>query len=237
MTELSTFDSPILVSSLESVKTVARRLVGNPNIRVLGITNEQYDRELGITSGSDRYYPYITIMPTDVDDDPTYNTFALNTDGWSVKRVENYIYKLRLVPVKFSLGLSYFTQDSKQVLHFIEKWKYNYRKCTFRLTDESEMFNVDIHVELEPLLRFPTKDMETGNCYKADGVMTLHTYAGQVVRQRIATQVELREYLKKLETSHDNNANLDKFKNNNFELINKFIVKEKQERVNESNNS
>lgn len=239
MTQFNSWDCTLLVKSIEAVSTVCKRICGKPNIKIIGVTNEQYDYSYGIQQGTNQNYPYITVMPVDVDDeDVSYNKFVLNNSGFTAEyKTEikgDTLYKFQLVPIKVNLTINYFTQNTVDLWQYIQRWKVNYRKATFNLVAGNN-FNVDIRTELSPNISFPEKNHESGDCYKVGGTMTLHTYAGQIFECKRIDKVQLRvkltdEQIKDLKNRGIMAAIPDEkvvpITDNNFELIKQFELRD-----------
>lgn len=248
MTQLNSWDCTLLVKSIEAVSTVCRRICGKPNIKIVGVTNDQYDYTYGMQQGTNQSYPYITVMPNEVDDEEvSYNKFVLNNSGFTVgnsgNKVEDgymvetrgdTVYKFQLVPIKVMLTINYFTQNTKDMWEYIQRWKVNYRKATFNLVAGND-FNVDIRTELSPNITYPEKNHESGDCYKITGTMTLHTYAGQIFEKKTVDKIQLgisltKEQIEDLKKRGIMAAIPDEkvvpVTDNNFELIKQFELKD-----------
>jgi hypothetical protein len=192
MAELTKKDSKILEQSIEQMKNVLKIVTDNPNLHIVGITSEQYDRALGLETQTSQIYPYMTVLPADIDNDnDSYNKFILRLRGPQIKQVKGYRFVSHLVPINFGLNISYFTQDTKDLLNFIQRWKYNYRESTFVLKSKNNEFSIRIRVVLEPQLSFPQKNLDSGECYKLDARLTLHTYAGYITKHKLVDKAEI----------------------------------------------
>ena len=219
---VNTFDSPILVQSIEAVAVKLRDVCGMPNVKIMGITSEQFTRELGRTSSSDKFLDYWYVMPQNIQSDaPTYNPFALSNVGFATKRIGDSIYKFKLIPIKVTLQCKFFTLSTQSLLNTIQKLCFNKRRASFKLESEGG-FDVDIWTEVVTEFDFPNREMASGNSYVLTSTFVLHTYAGQVFKYVPVKEVDLNIQL------HSTDDMLEHYKEPPIEEMTpvKFVLKE-----------
>lgn len=190
MQQINSFSSPILTQSIESVAIKLREICGIPNIKVMGITEQQFNRELGRVHSSDKFVPYWNVMPVSMENDTTYNSFVASNMGFRTRQVGDCLFKFKLIPVKFMLRCMYYTQNTQQLLACMQKLSFNQRRSSFRLSSESG-FDVDIWTQVDSSLEFPQKNMSTGESYVLSTTMSLHTYAGEIFKYIPVKQINV----------------------------------------------
>ena len=215
---ISSFNSPILVQSIESVAIKLRDICNDKNVKIMGITNEQYTRELGRVESSDKFVPYWYVKPVSVQQDATYNSFVLSNKGYETRIINGTIYKFKLIPIKVTLQCKYFTQSTVKVMEIIQNLCFNKRRASFKLESDGG-FDVDIWTEVSGDFDFPEKEMASGNSYVLTSSIILHTYAGKVFRY-----VPVKSINVNLHTSMSIPS--DEFKEEDGEALVNFVIKE-----------
>lgn len=169
---------------LESIRNFKTKLLDiypvDKNIPVLGISNDDTNRELGRTQKDVSIQKYFTVTVASVEENPDfYNSFS--SKKYSVKNVNvgnGYVYKMSLVPVICTLNIAFFSQSYADLIEFADYWIYNKLEGSFQLKIGEQPF--DIQVQTETTLSFSGKDLSSGNPFKVETVAKLFTYCGQI---------------------------------------------------------
>lgn len=187
-------ESPILKASYEFIKKMLAKISGIQDIPVVGSSEaSDINRELGRVTQDIKKYPYINIMPTQIEDNPdSYNQFTLKKYGNEpMLGKDNYWYTFHLRPCLLTFTCAFYTQDFSQALNFMANWHFNSREGTFKLKTR-EGFEVDITVNIEPTANFPERDFGTGNPLRVETTFTLKTYTGYIYKVPNLDKVEKR---------------------------------------------
>ena len=169
---------------LESIRNFKNKLLDiypvDKNLPVLGISNDDTNRELGRTQKDLTQQKYITVTVASVEENADfYSPFSSKKYGVEfINGGNGYVYKMSLVPVICTLNISFFSQSYADLIEFADYWIYNKQAGNFQLKIGSQPF--DIQVQLETTLSFSGKDLSSGNPFKVETVAKLFTYCGLI---------------------------------------------------------
>jgi len=176
-------DSPIFTKSYESIKTIIKRIYGKEIITVGTLDSEDINRELGRVTQNVSKYPYVSVTPTNLTNNPEgFNDFVLKKYGTSpLKAKDGYYYTYHLKPVKLTCTVSFFSQSLKDCIDFMSCWSYCEGADSLKLKTKAGN-SIDIQYHIEPDLSFPTKDFTEGSPLKVITTLVIDTYVGEIYK-------------------------------------------------------
>lgn len=174
--------SPIFEKSLETIKHVLQNIYGDKNLTVVGELKEGINRELGRVTKDLADSPYCIAIPSNMDVDlDSYNSFALMKYGQRpVKMQDGYYYSFHVKPVVVTYSIFFYSQSLQDVLRWMTNWVFQARELTFNL--DMGGFNVDVKIDVESAINFPTKEFEEGQPLKVESNLIVKTYVGDIYR-------------------------------------------------------
>lgn len=196
-------ESPIFNESYESLKKILKRIWGE-EIEVYGtIQDSDINREQGRIDQKVGMKPYFVLRPSSFEDNlNSYNGFSLKKYGTKPVRAENgYFYGFHLKPCKLLCSVSFYCTSMPEMLKFMSTWHFNSREFTFAL--DVGGYNVDIHVDVEPTLTVPTRDLSGPNPLRVEANLSLYTYTGNVYKSPAVETLTNELYIVKTATILD----------------------------------
>lgn len=125
-----------------------------------------------LMSGKPLEYPYITVFPTAVDDNPeSYSANLISRKGLIVAVDGNggLVHKVKLLPTLFEVEVSYVTNSftagaaSSGVLFFLKRWRFARRNGALSFNINYGLLNPSIQVTCSPNVPITPREIATEN--------------------------------------------------------------------------
>lgn len=192
-------DSPIFLQTLRSLQMPIRAMLNNEKLPVTLAYGSSGETPMGLLTGKEAY-PLLFLRVSTIGpnpDSPYQNGTAQRRgipgglSGDSVSEDGNYRTFFRLVPVRVTLEVTYYTKDAADLMGFINLWVMNKRRLNFYVKVLKTTFPIQVRPELD--ISVPPVDTS-----KDEGIfplvtsITVDTYIGDLIRVPVLSKAKVR---------------------------------------------